>query len=60
MTPPRPGEKTLSITQAELDRTDLVVLADAAGKVRWSSKRSREQTVAMLRHIADGIEDGSL
>lgn len=50
----------LSITQQELDRTDLVVLVGRDGIVQWSAKRSREQVAAMLRDIADGIDDGTL
>ena len=51
----------LSITQQELDRTDLVVLVSRDGIVQWSaSRRSREQVAAMLRSIADSIDGGSL
>jgi hypothetical protein len=50
----------LNITQQELHRTDLVVLVGRDGIVQWSASRSREQVVAMLRSIADSIEDGTL
>jgi primosomal protein N' len=50
----------MDITQHQLDRTDLVVLVGHDGLVEWSAHRSREQVVAMLRSIADSIEDGSL
>jgi hypothetical protein len=51
---------SLNITQQELDRTDLVVLVDHNGFVKWSAGRSREQVADMLRRIADGIADGTL
>lgn len=50
----------MDITQAELDRTDLVVLVGADGIVQWSAHRDRAQVVDMLRRIADSIEDGTL
>ena len=50
----------MNITQAELNRTDLVVLVGHDGIVQWSAKRDREQVATMLRDIADSIEDGSL
>ena len=50
----------LQVTQHQLDRTDLVVLVGNDGLVEWSAKRSRDQVVAMLRAIADDIENGTL
>lgn len=50
----------MDITQHQLERTDLVVLVGHDGLVEWSAKRSREEAVAMLRDIADGIEAGTL
>ena len=50
----------MDITQHQLDRTDLVVLVGHDGLVEWSAKRSREEVAAMLRGIADDIEDGTL
>lgn len=50
----------LNITQKKLDHTDLVVLAGRDGTVQWSSNRERTQVTAMLRDIADSIEDGTL
>ena len=50
----------LNITQQELDRTDLVVLVGHDGIVQWSAKRDREQVAAILRSVADSIEDGTL
>jgi ribosomal protein S24E len=50
----------LDISQHLLDRTDLVVLVGHDGLVEWSAKRSREEVAAMLRSIADDIEDETL
>lgn len=50
----------LDITQHQLDRTDLVVLVGHDGIVEWSSHRSRDEVVAMLRSLADSVEDGTL
>jgi hypothetical protein len=50
----------MDITQHQLDRTDLVVLVGHDGLVEWSAKRSRKEVAAMLRGIADDIEDGAL
>jgi hypothetical protein len=50
----------LDISQYQLDRTDLIVLVGHDGLVEWSSKRSRDEVVAMLRGIADDIEDETL
>ncbi len=50
----------LVITQNHLDRTDLVVLVGHDGLVEWSSHRDRAEVVAMLRDIADNIEEGTL
>lgn len=50
----------LGITQAQLDRSDLVVIVGHDGLVEWSAHRSREEVTDMLRSIADSIEDGSL
>lgn len=50
----------MNITQHQLDRTDLVVLVGRDGLVEWSSHRSRDEITAMLRSIADNIEDGTL
>lgn len=50
----------LEINQHTLDRTDLMVLVGHDGLVEWSSHRTREQVVTMLRKIADSIEDGSM
>lgn len=41
----------MDITQHQLERIDLV---------EWSARRSREEVVAMLRSIADDIEDWTL
>lgn len=50
----------MSLTQHQLDRTDLVLVVGHDGLVEWSAKRRRDEVVAMLRSVADGIEDGSL
>jgi hypothetical protein len=50
----------MDITQHQLDRSDLVVIVGADGLVEWSAKRPRPAVAAMLRDIADSIEDGSL
>lgn len=50
----------LTITQHLLDRTDLVVIVGHDGLVEWSSHRDRDEVVAMLHGIANGIEDGTL
>lgn len=50
----------MNITQQQLDRTDLIVLVGHEGLVEWSASRSRDDVVAMLRNIADGIENGTL
>lgn len=50
----------MAITQDYLDKADLVVVVGAEGLVEWSSHRERDAVVAMLRDIADGIEDGEL
>lgn len=50
----------LNLTQDYLDRTDLVVLVGHDGLVEWSSHRDRDQVVAMLRSVADDIEEGTL
>lgn len=50
----------MDITQHQLDRSDLCVVVGHDGLVEWSSNRTREQVVTMLRNIADGIEDGTL
>lgn len=50
----------MDITQHQLEGTDLVVLVGHDGLVEWSAKRSREEVMAMLRSIADDIEDGTL
>ena len=50
----------MNITQHQLDRTDLVMLAGHDGLAEWSANRSRDEVVAMLRSIADDIEDGTL
>ena len=57
--PARPGQ----ITQADLDRipADLVVYVNPEGdSILWSSEQSRSDVAAILRLIADDIEDGSL
>ncbi|WP_410659531.1 hypothetical protein [Amycolatopsis sp. lyj-112] len=48
------------ISQNRRDRTDLVVLVGHDGLVEWSSHRDRTAVVAMLRDIADNIEEGTL
>lgn len=50
----------MTITQADIDSTDLVVLVGRDGLVRWSSHRDREEVVAQLHAIADSIQDGTL
>lgn len=50
----------MDISQNQLDRTDLVVLVGHDGLVEWSARRSRDEVAAMLRSIADDIEDGTL
>ncbi|WP_410583918.1 hypothetical protein [Amycolatopsis sp. lyj-108] len=50
----------MKITQQVLERTDLVVLVGGDGLVEWSSHRSRAEVVAMLRKVADGIEQETL
>lgn len=50
----------MNITQHQLDRADLVVIVGHDGLVEWSANRDREQVAAMLRDIADSIEDGTL
>ena len=50
----------LTITQHLVDRTDLVVFVGHDGLVQWSSHRDRDDVVAMLRSIADAIENGTL
>lgn len=51
---------SMNITQHELDRAGLVVIVGDDGLFRWSSKRSREEVVDMLRGIADDIESGMI
>lgn len=50
----------MNISQQQLDRADLVVIVGRDGLVEWSANRDREQVSAMLRDIADSIEDGTL
>jgi hypothetical protein len=50
----------MDITPDKIDRADLVVFVDGDGLVEWSSHRSRDQVVQMLRTVATGIEEGSL
>lgn len=47
---------SLTVTQALLDKTDLIVLVDRDGKAQWSSHRSDAEIVDMLRGIAELIE----
>lgn len=51
---------TMSLTQHQLDRSDLIVLVGQDGLVEWSANRDREQVAAMLRSIADAVEAGTL
>ena len=50
----------MSLTQHQLDRSDLVLVVGCEGLVEWSANRGRDEVVAMLRSVADGIEEGSL
>ena len=50
----------MNITQQSLDRADLIVLVGHDGLVEWSAHRSRDAVAAVLRNIADGIENGTI
>jgi hypothetical protein len=50
----------LRVTQAQLDRADLIVLAGHDGIVWRSARHDREQAARMLHDIADRIAGGTL
>jgi hypothetical protein len=49
----------MRVDQSKLDSTDLIVLVSREGHIEWSSHRSDAQVVAMLRALADDIENRS-
>lgn len=52
------GRGYFGVTQDDLDTCDLIVLVDAQGNYRWSSRRSDAECAAMLRGIANDMEKG--